>query len=689
MLSFIHRTPFFRLLAPLIAGILAFMLMPNVPQAVLLTLLLFALSFIFISFLPANAKNQFAFRWVFGVGISFLLLVTGYYLSLRANSASEFHFTEEKNLYLVELTGAPLAKRNSYKIQAKVLGYQQDTSEFKADNSKVILYLQKNDSAAALLYGDRILVQAQMQPPQAPLNPDAFDFGAYLRRQGVAATAYVQAERWQRAGQNNNFSLMRLADRCQKYLLNIYRSLGITGDEFAIVAALTLGYTDDIAPELTDAYSASGAIHILSVSGLHVAIVYGFLLFVMNIFLKNKPWARFIKSLIIIVALWFYAFITGLSPSVMRAAFMCSIVALSMSLGRKAEIYNSIFLSAFVLLLINPNNLFNIGFQLSYAAVLSIVIFAVPSYKLLNTANKLIVFAADIVIVSFAAQLGTAPFTIYYFHTFPAWFLLTNIVAIPLSTIIIYVSISALALSSVTVLSGILAGALKLLLVALNNFIHFVFMLPMSVLNVSLNFEQMWLIVFALVLCCVFYYSKKYLPLILALCCILFALLLNLGIKYQTLISQKFVVYSAQRNTHVSFIEGNKNTVFTTDSTDIERIASNYWDNNKLAMPDFIGENGFFSDGFVEFYGKKFYILTNDFFRRRTSNAVPFAVDYLVIGALQKPQVEQLLTCLLPKKVIICDGVSAYYSAQTEKVCADRNIPVHNIGTEGALTVDL
>ena len=688
MLKFLHQTPFFRLLLPLIVGIVIFAVLPAVVISIQIAILCIAIIFIVVSFFIKKSKNQFAYRWVFGVGISFLLFVAGYFLSFQRNLKAEYNFSNGKNLYAAELTSAPVEKKNSYMVRAKIIGFQNDTT-FETTEGNVIFYFQKNDSAATLLYGDKITLQAELNPPQKALNPDGFDFGRYLRRQGISATAYVPADYWKRTGKNTNFSIFRIADRCQKFLLNIYRNLGLSGDEFAIVAALTLGYTDEIAPELSKQYSASGAVHILSVSGLHVGIVYGFLSFILGLFLKEKRRAKIVKSLLIIICLWAYATLTGLSPSVMRAAFMCSTMAAAAGFNRKPQILNTIFLSAFVLLLVNPNNLYNIGFQLSYAAVISIVIFATSVNNLLKTNNKAIIFAVDIFIVSIAAQIGTAPFTVYYFHSFPTWFLLTNLIAIPLSTVIIYVALITLALSWVPIISTVLANLLQWLLIALNGSIHFIFDLPMSSLHISWNFVQMWLLVLTIAFAYIFYNSKKYLPAFLTLCCVLSVILINLKIKYQVLNSQEVIVYSSQKNTHLSFIQGNDNTVFTTDSVDIQILANSFWDNNKLHQPHFIGENGYFSDGFIEFMGKKFFILTNDFFRHKTTISTPFAIDYLVIGAMQKPKMEQLLTCFTPKEVVICNGVSAFYVSEIEKICSYNNIPTYSVGKNGAWILDL
>ena len=150
----------------------------------------------------------------------------------------------------------------------------------------------------------------------------------------------------------------------------------------------------------------------------------------------------------------------------------------------------------------------------------------------------------------------------------------------------------------------------------------------------------------------------------------------------QTFDTKQLIVYSSMRDTHVGFIVGDKNTVFTTDSQEVMRLAGQFWDNNKLDPPRFIGENGVFADGFVDFEGERIFIQTDDFFQRKTSQK-PMDIDYLIIGAHQKPRMEQLLTCVAPKQVIICGGVSAWYSGQIKIVCAAHNIPVYSVADNG------
>ena len=239
-------------------------------------------------------------------------------------------------------------------------------------HNKAILYLAKDSLAAQLVAGDVLLVSAAVTQPRPSGNPEAFDYSLYLRRQGFAGTSFVSAQRWKKVGHSEKFSIL-IWDKSRQYLLDIYKKLGIDGDELGMLAALTLGYKDALAPELRESFSTTGAMHVLAVSGLHVGIifvVFGFLFSFMDRWRLGKR----LKPIVIIFLLWCYAFITGLSPSVLRSSVMFLFMVLSGVFGRKSNTYNNIFLSAFFLCFFILNLLFDIGFQLSYSAVLAIVI---------------------------------------------------------------------------------------------------------------------------------------------------------------------------------------------------------------------------------------------------------------------------------------------------------------------------
>ncbi|NJO90405.1 MAG: ComEC/Rec2 family competence protein, partial [Chloroflexia bacterium] len=219
-------------------------------------------------------------------------------------------------------------------------------------------------------------------------------------------------------------------------ILSVYQSSGIQGDEFAILAALTLGVKDYLSDEIVEAYSDSGAMHVLAVSGLHVGILMAMLNMIFSFFWKRKK-LLVLKSIIILVFLWLFALITGLAPSVTRSALMFSFFILSKNSGKRPSSYNSLAAAAFIILLFNPNALFHVGFQLSFLAVISILLFQQKLYRTIDIKNKYLDYFWQLTTVSLAAQIGTTPISIFYFHQFPIYALLTNIIVIPAAAIIL------------------------------------------------------------------------------------------------------------------------------------------------------------------------------------------------------------------------------------------------------------
>ena len=686
-MNFLQRTPFFRLLLPLVAGIVLYTYFS--PLSLWLIVAIFAVSIgIFIaSFLIRDTNKQYAFRWLFGSGVALFLVALAFVLTAKQDSKSNFDYFGQRTVFRVELTSAPVEKANSYMCEVELLQII-DSTEWKTASGTAIIYLQKDSIAANLLYGDRLLIETEFSPPERALNPNGFDYGAYLKRQGIGATSYVSSERWQKTDFNDSFSIFRLADICQNYLLNIYREFGIKGDEFAVLAALTLGYTDALHPDLRQSYSATGAVHILAVSGLHVGIVYAAIAFLLGFIGKTRR-QRILKSILVILFLWAYAFITGLSPSVMRSAFMFSFVAFATCLERRSQIFNTIFMSAFFMLLINPNFLFSIGFQLSYSAVLSIIVFTVPASKVMKTKNKAVHWCWDLFMVSFAAQLGTAPFILYYFHQFPVYFLLTNFVAIPLSTVVIYSAIALLGTSFIPFVSMVVAFVLKWLLVALNSSIVFIQHLPSSLAFIAIDSTQMWLLVLMIFMFTAYYFTKRYHMIFIGLSAFLLVCALNLHTHYQTLVSKKMVVYAGQNHTHVSFIDGYKNFVYTTDSMEIERIATAFWQNNKLSAPLYNKDDTpYFSDGFAYFANKRILILTDNFLKGKTTSS-PIELDYLIIGQDAKPNMPQLLQCVQPQHVVIDKGTTKWYSNHIKETCEENDIVCYEVGEKGAFVLKI
>jgi len=684
-MNFLQRTPFFRLLLPLVIGIILYRYFDLFPWSQMSMLILSVLIFA-VSFVLQRSILQFKFRWLYGSGIFLFLVLIGYSISNQNATKSNFDNIEIPGIFSVELTESPIEKENSFLCRVKTLQYFEKD---KSTNSvgRALVYIQKDSLSQKLKSGDQLLIETTFNKPDGVINPAGFNYKEYLKRQGIAATTYISSYKWTKIGTNNEFSAFRLAEEYQKKLLDIYKHFGIEGDEFAVLAALTLGSKDASHPELRQNYTTSGGMHILAVSGLHVGIIYMVLSLLLSFLEKNKH-TKILKVILIILSLWIYAFITGLPPSVVRATIMFSMIALGNGLNHKSEIYNTIFASAFLMLLFNPDFLFDVGFQLSYCAVLSIVYFQPKISKGFYFKNKLLKWSWDLTAVSLAAQIGTAPLTLFYFHQFANYFVITNFVAIPFATIILYTAILLIIVSPIAFVSTAVAFVLKWILRILNTSIEFIHDMPFSVTFTTINAIQVLLFFGIVILIAYYFYSKKYFAIFSAFSLLLFFLIINLTINYKTLNSTQFIVYSDCQNTHIDFIEGKNHAVLTTDSVAINKVAQNYWLKNKLNYKKEVLSACLLSNGFIGFQGKRFCILLDESLKGKTSEN-PIDVDYLIIANHVKPHFDKLLESIHPQKVVVDKSISKWYADNIEQTCVEKGIRYYSVAQKGAFILNL
>ena len=312
---------------------------------------------------------------------------------------------------------------------------------------RVLLYLRRDSTMAPPQAGDTIIARTRIQRGDSIGD---FDYGLYLRRQGIIGTAY--------AGRFIHLpSVPPPRPPLQKRLYQRLKAAGLSGDELATTAALTLGYKEDLDPSLKHRFQASGAAHVLAVSGLHTGIIYALLLGLLTLGGRYKPLYEdrlhgTLLSLIIIAALWFYAWLTGLTPSVVRCALMLTIVETGRMLHRQAISLNTIAAAAVLILFVRPLDLWSVGFQLSFAATAAIVIVARDFEPALRRQEwqkpigRLTSWVAGLLIVSLAAQLGTLPITMCTFGQVSNYFLLTNLIVLPITTLLVPCGLATVAL---------------------------------------------------------------------------------------------------------------------------------------------------------------------------------------------------------------------------------------------------
>lgn len=377
----------------------------------------------------------FSSLWVM-VGV----VACGYLLGLNAQKTSERKQLEAgllKNKWVVvEVAELPSERARSFRL---FLDFKRTYPSLSMTHGScgMVAYTAKDDSVVlGLQPGDLLLVKTScIRPTSPPKNPGEFNYAQLLARKGIFHQAFLNPTDWTRLKQAPSFSLYALSQRIRSQLIKTLQVL--SPKERSVAEALLLGYKDHLDPETRNAYARSGALHVLAVSGLHVGIIY-LALDKLLFFLVGFKQGRWVRILLILTGLWSYALLTGLPPSVQRAALMFSVIAVGRNMKKPNSVYNNVLFSAFVLLCWNPNLLFDVGFQLSYAAVLGIITLQPSIYQWFKVPTKVLDYGWQIVSVSLAAQLAVLPFSLFYFHQFPLLFPITNLVVIPAATIIIF-----------------------------------------------------------------------------------------------------------------------------------------------------------------------------------------------------------------------------------------------------------
>ena len=436
-------------------------------------------------------------------------------LSLTSPENIPYHYSKFQNSHtqVLKLTIKERIKPGGYheKYYAKV----QNLDGFPV-NGLLLLNIELDSLNTALRTDDIILCKTTIKEIPQPLNPHQFDYSKYLMNQGIYHQISI-SDKEMVVVSTTPSSVYGYADHIRVYIDDRLRTSGLDEMSVQMIDALLLGQKQDLNKDLYDNYAKVGTVHILAVSGLHVGILLWILtwLFKPLLFLKH---GRLIRVILLLALLWSYAFIAGLSPSITRAVTMFSIISVALHLKRATNIYNTLATSAFILLLINPNYLFEVGFQLSYAAVLSIVAFQPiicsvwkPKYAIAN-------YFWQIFGVTLAAQLGVAPLSLFYFHQFPGLFFISNMVVVPLLGFILCFGIFIILLSLFSAIPPLILSAFEQLLSTLNTFIAWVAGFEsFQFKNIPFDLIQLGLALFIIIFLYRVLNTKAYRPVVL--CC--------------------------------------------------------------------------------------------------------------------------------------------------------------------------
>lgn len=706
----LRQTPFIRLIIPLITGILVKLnIQFQIPIFALSAIIFF---FIFLLIIFSGFKKlytNYKIRWAFGIFFNLVLFSIGLLLvDLNFSKVSKGTINQTDGYLLASVIEKPEIKEKSIKatLEIKAIG---DKDQWIETNGKVLIFFQKDSASENIDVGDNILFKPEISEKRITGNPSEFNFEKYLTYHLISDQTYLKSANWKKINEKET-GLKLYAYEIRDKFLNIFKKYGISGNEYSVLSALTVGYTSELDSKIKHSYSSSGATHILSVSGLHVGIIFIVFNYLLK-FMEKIKYGKLIKAIFLILFLWFYALLTGLSPSVLRSAAMLSFVIVGQSLNRKANIYNSITASAFILIIINPFIITDLGFQLSYLALISIIYFQPLIYNWFFIKNKWLDKIWVLVSVSIAAQIVSTPISLFYFHQFPNYFLLTNILVVPMSTIIIYLALTLLAFSSLDVVANYIGIALKYSVRILNNTITSIEGLPHSVSeNIYINGFQMFLIYLFIIVFTSYFILKRNSMLRLSLITIILFLVSTFYNDFSALKQRKLIVYNIPGNTAINFIDGKDNILISNltknaNSSTLLFTTKNNWlelglQKEKIVDVNSLNRNSLFTnnltvdnknillkDRYLGFYNHRFLIINKDFQLKKYTKKIK--VDYILITSNNKIKVSDLVKYYDVKTLIIDSSNSLRNIEKWKTECAKFNIAYNVVAENGAFITNL
>lgn len=645
----------------LIAGILLFTWLEYNFSSIIL---LFAAITIFIILIFISKRKHLLF-WK-GVFITIFFIVTGYFNAqhyvLKNKTNHIYQFIENIRYYEAIVIDEIEVKAKSLKTILKVVRAKDSLSWYEVEGN-VVAYLPLSDSLS-VAYGDKLLVRGSPELVSFSRNPEEFDFSRYLAYQNIYHQDFIQKDDYRKIGEGYGNIIIDWSYRVRKYCKDIFTNYIHEQRERAVLSALVLGIKDELDRETLKIFSSTGAMHILAVSGLHVGIIFKVLEILFSSIKNHRKW-KYVFYISVFLFLWMYAFITGLSPSVMRAVVMFSFVLFGKVIARKGNIYNTLAASAFVLLCVNPFLLFNVGFQLSYFAVLGIVYLQPKMERLWEAPHLYLHYIWQIITVSLAAQIATSPLGILYFHQFPNYFLLTNLIAVPLAGIILQLGLALIFMDTIwqisltNYLAIFLAYFLEKIIWLMNEMLDFVQLLPFSVSDgLYLTAWQTVFFYIALVVMCIGWQWRR----IYWIYCskgILILLLISKIIEVHIHSSQKmFVVFHNATYSLLLFARGQQATLFHSkpfhEEVEILDRLKSFFAKYHLALNKSIDVAFSQKDGYTIFVfnRKKIIWIT------QPSKLPSLEVDFIVISNNALKNLEEIAH--LKYKKIILDGTNSF-----------------------------
>ncbi|MFD2726931.1 ComEC/Rec2 family competence protein [Hyunsoonleella rubra] len=562
---------------------------------------------------------------------------------------------------------------NKYVVDVLKLNDQEVTG-------KTLLNIEKDSTNSTLKVDDIFLVKTQFKSINPPLNPGQFDYRNYLKKKYIYHQIVVDEDFLLKAD-SKQITILGIANSIRDFINLKLKQYNFEPDELAIINALFLGQRQDISAEVYSNYIDAGAVHILAVSGLHVGIILLILSWLLKPLERLKR-GKLFKASLLVFLLWCFAIIAGLSPSVTRAVTMFSVVAIGMNLNRPANTYNTLAISMFIILLFKPLFIFEVGFQLSYLAVFSIVTIDPILYRLWRPKNWILDLYWHTLTVTLAAQLGIIPVSLYYFHQFPGVFFVSNLVIIPLLGLILGCGILVIFLATINALPNLLASTFGQIIGWMNNFIGWVAQQD-TFLFQDIPFSLLYVIMAYAIFIAFFkwVFRKNYANLRLFLVVVILAqcafIYLNLSKP-----DNAFIVFHKSRNSLIGKVNEHKIKV-DHDMDSLTWSKNNTITNYRVANQIKTVE----TDGLKDFYNlnnQKLLVVDS----LGIYNLKSMQPDYVLLRQSPRINLNRLIDSIQPKQIIADGSNYKSYAERWKAICKMKKLPFHYTLEKGAYIIN-
>ncbi len=678
----LYHVPALKLLLPLIIGIGLYYVGIVLPIAVLLTLGIIGVVLLILFFvLPINVR--FKYMYISGIITTLLICVLAHALTIyQQYRNNNHHYSKQvqatQMLQAVVYT-APIFKTKSYKVEVALTKINNVPVE-----GKTYLYLTEVDSMPNLKPGNVITCYASSAIIKNAGNPGEYSYADFCKRKNITHTFFTKYSNVVvHANTVNNYNVF--FENTKQATLKIIKKYVPNQQALGIAEALLIGDRTDIVEDVWQAYSKTGIVHIIAISGMHMGLIYSNFIFVLcfiPFFKKKKVYA----VIIAVLAMWFFACITGLPASVLRAAVMFTFIGLATILRKPNYAFNMLALAATILLLFNTNLLVDIGFLLSFAAIAGILLFADKWYRKVYFKNYILNLGWKYFCATLAAQIFTLPFCIYYFHQVPLLFLITNLIAIPLTNAVLFIDIGILVFNKIPFIAYFLGGIDTAIILFLNKLIFFLSNFKyIAIRHVQISLGQMYVMLCALILLCYAVIQKHKYTLFGSLLLILIYTSISLYKNVQLAQQNRLVILQVPKQTAVEYYSGNTFYPLYTDSLaaiaykfTVEPVRT-YYQAHNYKQP-----YGISNTASTIYQVGPYHLLTV------TNKIMAQNIDSTTVVLLTKNTNTDLNIFENTKpKVIVADASNSLWKIEQWKMqCASLNLRFHNTIADGAYVLN-